>query len=117
MSKDIGSETIESIAGAGAPGQQQVSVQVDDATTPTTYASTVRVWGSAEEVNLDFSTGLRPTGPKNAVLKIDHRMVLNPWAAKRLAIVLGQTIQRYEATYGELELDERKRRRDQGGAA
>ena len=47
------------------------------------------------------------------MLKIDSRVVLTPWAAKRLAIALGQTVQRYEQAYGVIEID--PRRRLQGG--
>lgn len=104
-------ESIETISAAGDQAQQQMQLQIDDSTTPITYSTTVRVWGSAEEINLDFAGPLRPTNqPKVARLKIDQRLVLNPWAAKRLAIALGQAVSRYEQTYGPLELDERKRR-------
>lgn len=89
--------------------QQQLQLQIDDSTTPTTYSTTVRVWGSAEEINLDFAGPIRPTGPTSARLKIDQRLVLNPWAAKRLAIALQQAVVKYEQTYGVLELDARKR--------
>ena len=69
------------------------------------------VWGSAEEINLDFAGPIRATNqPKVARLRIDQRVTLNPWAAKRLAIALNQAVARYEQTYGALELDERKRR-------
>jgi hypothetical protein len=101
--------TIETISAASDQAQQQLQLQIDDATTPTTYSTTVRVWGSAEEINLDFAGPLRPTGPTSAKLKIDQRLVLNPWAAKRLAMALSQAVQRYEQTYGTLELDARKR--------
>lgn len=102
-------ETIETTA---APEQQnQVQLQIDDSNSPVTYSTTVRVWGTAEEINLDFAGPIRPTGQARTVrLKIDQRMVLNPWAAKRLAIALGQAVARYEQTYGKLELDERRRR-------
>lgn len=109
MAKDTGSESIETISAASDQQQQQLQLQIDDSATPTTYSTTVRVWGSAEEINLDFAGPLRPTGPNAAKLKIDQRLVLNPWAAKRLAMALSQAVQRYEQTYGTLELDARKR--------
>ena len=109
MSKDTGSESIETIASAGEQQQQQLQLQIDDAAIPVTYSTTVRVWGSAEEINLDFAGPLRPSGPNTAKLKIDQRVILNPWAAKRLALALGQAVQRYEQSYGNLELDARKR--------
>ena len=60
---------------------------------------------------MDFAGPVRATNqPKVARLKIDHRVVLNPYAAKRLALALGQAVARHEQTYGALELDERKRR-------
>jgi hypothetical protein len=110
LAKDNDSETIETIASASADQQpQQLQLQIDDAATPVTYSTTVRVWGSAEEINLDFAGPLRPSGPNTAKLKIDQRLILNPWAAKRLALALGQAVQRYEQSYGNLELDARKR--------
>lgn len=102
-----GNESIEEISAAAA--DQQMQLKVDDSNTPSTYSSTVRVWASAEEINLDFAGPLRPSGPKEATLKIDQRMILNPYAAKRLALALGQAVARYEQSYGSLELDPRKR--------
>lgn len=107
-SKETGEETIETIS-AAASEQQQVNVQIDDGQAPVTYATIVRVSGSAEEFTLDFSGPLRPTGPKSARLKVDQRIVMNPWAAKRLCIALTQAVTRYEKGYGQLEIDPRKR--------
>jgi|GEM_PF-440596 len=119
MAKDTNnsSDTIETISAANQQQNSQVQLQIDDAAAPVTYSTTVRVWGSAEEFNLDFAGPLRPAGNNKASLKIDQRLVLNPWAAKRLAIALGQAVARYENTYGALELDERKRRSGAGAAA
>ena len=111
LAEKTGSETIEAIAASAEQQQQQqqMQLQIDDSQTPVTYSTTVRVWGSAEEINLDFAGPIRPTGPSSARLKIDQRVVLNPWAAKRLALALNQAVVRYEQTYGNLELDARKR--------
>ena len=89
--------------------QQQIKIEIDDAHTPVTYSSTVRVWGSAEEINLDFASQLRPTGNKSAKLKIEQRIIMTPWAAKRLCLALNQAIARYEQAYGIIEVDPRKR--------
>lgn len=97
-------------------GQPQQQLRIDEAAVSTYFSSTSRIWGTAEEIIIDFSQGVRPSGQKNiSVLKIDARIVMSPWAAKRLAIALGQTVQRYEQTYGILEIDPRKRM--QAGAA
>jgi len=94
--------------------QQQTQLRIDDSQAQTFYSSTSRISGSGEEIVVDFSQGVRPSGQPNvAVLKIDSRVILSPWAAKRLALALNQTVQRYEQTYGTLEIDPRKRQ--QGG--
>ncbi len=110
-------EQVDTVSGEtqAAQQQQQVQLQIDETELDVTYSTTVRVWGSAEEINLDFAGPLRPAGPSAARLKIEQRMVLNPWAAKRLAITLGQAVAQYEQAYGALELDQAKRRA--GGSA
>ena len=110
MSKDKGSETIDSISSSSdQPGQQQLQIQLDDSQVKSTYSSNVRVWNSAEEFNVDFGGPLRQTGQAAALIKIEERIVLSPWAAKRLAIQLTQAVQRYEQAYGTLEIDPRRR--------
>lgn len=100
---------------AVAPTDQagQLRLMIDDEETPLLYSTTVRVWHSPEEINLDFAGPIRPNREqKTARLRVDQRVVLNPWAAKRLALALNQAMARYEQTYGLLELDERKRRKN-----
>ncbi len=105
-----GDETVTSPGGEG----RQTQLQLDESQVQTFYASTSRLWGSAEEIVVDFSQGVRPTNQQNvARLKIDSRVIMSPWAAKRLAIALGQTIQRYEQNYGPLEIDPRRRQQQQ----
>ena len=100
----------------GQAGQTQL--QIDDASANVSYSSTSRIWGSAEEIIIDFSQGVRPgSQPNTAALKVDSRVILSPWAAKRLALALGQTVQRYEQTYGILEIDPRKRQQGEGQKA
>ena len=95
-----------------APEPPKSQLIVNDAEAVSYYSATSRVWGSSEEVIIDFSQGIRPTNqPNTAVLKIDSRVIMSPWAAKRLAIALSQTVQRYEQVYGPLELDPQKRQK------
>jgi hypothetical protein len=79
------------------------------------YSSTVHINGSPEEFSLDFSRGVRPgPRPNTAVLRVDSKIILSPWSAKRLAIELSQAVQRYEETFGPLEIDPRKRSKSSG---
>ncbi len=93
----------------GAPGDRPIELQLDDSATAKLYSSTSRVWGSAEEIYLDFASGIQAAGENKALLKIDQRVVLSPWGAKRLALALNQVVANYEKMYGPLEIDQRKR--------
>ena len=95
--------------------QQQMQLQIDESQLKTFYASTARVWGSAEEILIDLAQGIRQSQnqPNVQVLRPDARVVMSPPAAKRLAIALSQAIQRYENSYGQIETDPRKRLKQQ----
>jgi len=100
----------------GTNAGNQLQVQIDDTDVPTTYASIVQVRGSGEEVTIDFGGPLKMVAQGQAVLRVNERVILNPWAAKRLQMALTQAIEGYEKAYGELELDDRKRREQAGTA-
>jgi hypothetical protein len=97
-------------------GQQQVRLQVDERELKTSYANAFRTNGTADEVMLDFglnlaapvSEGQTPT----IVFKVQDRIFMNYYSAKRLAITLSQLIRRHEEQFGELEMDVNKRRKD-----
>ena len=118
MAKDPKAEQQQQETVTAPEGQGQTQLQIDDANASVSYSSTSRIWGSAEEIIVDFSQGVRPgRGANTAALKVDSRVILSPWAAKRLALALGQTVQRYEQTYGILEIDPRKRQQGEGQKA
>ena len=97
-------------AGQGtAGGDSQVQLEIQDQQATVFYSNTSRVWGSAEEIYVDFAGAVRQTGTNKATLEIDQRAILSPWAAKRLALALTQVVENYERQYGVLELDPRKR--------
>ena len=98
-------------------GQQQVRLRMDERNMTTGYANAFRTNGTAEEVLLDF--GINQINPPTSqegvpeiVFQVDHRVVLNYYSAKRLAITLSQMIRRHEEQFGELEMNAAKRRVD-----
>jgi hypothetical protein len=98
-------------------GQQQVRVRLDERNMTTSYANAFRTNGTAEEVMLDF--GLNLIGPPTRegdqaeiVFKVNDRVILNYYSAKRLALTLTQLLRKHEDQFGELELDVAKRRKD-----
>ena len=96
-------------------GQQaSVQVQVDVSKMETLYANFVRLSlsSSTEEVVMDVGmhTGiLTPTGMEP--IQLTHRLVMNPFVAKRLLESLKQIVARHEQAFGALEMDPHKRLR------
>jgi len=97
-------------------GQRQVRLRVDEREMSTTYANAFRTNGTADEVMLDFGLNVvTPTAEQDQpeiLFKVDRRVVMNYYSAKRLAIAVSQLIRRHEEQFGELELDVSKRRKD-----
>lgn len=95
-------------------GQQQVRLRIDEREMSTSYANAFRTNGTAEEVMVDFGLNLAAPGQQEKpeiVFKINDRVILNYYSAKRLAITLSQLIRRHEDQFGELEMDVAKRRK------
>ena len=98
-------------------GQQQIRLRMDERDMSTSYANAFRTNGTADEVMLDFGLNLMSPaaaqqGQPEMVFKINDRVIMNYFSAKRLAITLSQLIQRHEEQFGVLEMDAAKRRKD-----
>ncbi len=94
----------------GGSQRAEVRIQLNDTQATRGYANFCHVTATAEEVVLYFGFNTQPVGGTASLsVPIHHREVLNYYAAKRLLAALHVTIQRYEATFGALELDPRKR--------
>lgn len=97
------------------PQQHQVQVQIKDDKANTVYSNVCRVGATPEEVFIDFAINLQQeTQPGVALMEVNTRVLMNFYAAKRLALALSQAVQRYEQTFGALELDPRRRVKQQG---
>ena len=68
------------------------------------YANVTDVTGTREEIILLFGESQTGhMGQKELRVQLRERVVLSPFAAKRLAILLNSGIQDYESKYGSLE--------------
>lgn len=91
-------EENQAIQGDAAP-----KVIWDDSKMKTSYANVCNVLGTREEIMLLFGANQAWHGAHTHVtVALSERIVLNPYAAKRLLLVQG--IKEYEARYGELKL-------------
>ncbi len=69
------------------------------------YANFATANASREEVVLMFGLNRGWDGsPGDTGIRIDHRVVLNPYAAKRLVGLLEDLLREYQARHGELKL-------------
>ena len=78
----------------------------DQAKMKTTYANVCNVSSTREEVSILFGTNQTVNVAQNGItVELTDRMILNPYAAKRLAHILSGVLQQYEAAFGPLPID------------
>lgn len=88
--------------GAAAP-----KIRWDDSGMQTAYANVVNVTSTREEMMLLFGTNqTSAVGAGNEiVVQLTHRMILNPFAAKRLSLILAGVLREYESRFGALQVE------------
>ena len=80
-------------------------IKWDDSNMRTSYANVCNVLGTREEIMLLFGANQAwHGGQKEVTVLLSDRVVLNPYAAKRLHNMLEQGLKEYEARYGELKV-------------
>lgn len=78
----------------------------DDSRMNTSYSNVCNVLGSREEITLLFGANQAwHSAQKEVKVLLSDRIVLNPYAAKRLAGLLDRVLKEYEARYGQLKTD------------
>lgn len=103
------------IQGGPPPAQQPVQIQIpiDVSKMQTVYCNFFRLSlsSSTEEVLMDIGlhTGIMPAPNAVEPIHLSHRVVLNPFVAKRLMESLRQIVARHEQAFGALELDPQRR--------
>ena len=96
------------------PGQapadaQQIKITLDEESLEAVYSNFCRVTGTPEEVIVDFALNPNPFSRQDQKVKVDKRVVLNHYTAKRLFAALQQTIMRHEQNFGVIELNVQRR--------
>ena len=96
-------------AAAPAAGTQAAAAQTrilwDDTNMRSVYANVANVAGTREEIVLLFGMNQAwHAGQKDIKIQLMDRIVMSPFAAKRLAMLLNQVLQDYENRYGQLEV-------------
>ena len=79
--------------------QNQIQIEIDDATAQGHYANLAMISHSETEMILDFIF-LQPQVPK---AKVRSRVVTSPSHAKKLLLALEDNIKKYESRFGKIE--------------
>lgn len=86
-------------------GVRGPQVRWDDSRMRNTYTNVCNVSSTREEVTLLFGTNRAwGAGQQALTVELTDRMVLNPYTAKRLSILLSNLITEYESRFGEIEI-------------
>ena len=83
------------------------TVDWDDSEMRSTYANVVNASSTREEVTIFFGTNdtWKPTPDRKFHVSLTDRIVLNPYAAKRLWVLLGAILGEYESRFGALPME------------
>ena len=99
--------SVRPLPGQPAPEGAQPSVQWNDEAMTTHFANVVTVQSTREQVDLFF--GMNRTwnvaGAGQVAIDLTNRIILSPFAAKRLWIALGGVLREYEARHGTLDIE------------
>ena len=100
----------EAAGAGGGPTQDttQLKIRWDSSNMRSAYANVFKAAGTREEVVLFFGMNQAWDAiQKEMTVQISDRIVLSPFVAKRLSIVLNNVIRDYESRYGTLDVEPR----------
>jgi hypothetical protein len=93
-----GAKVEELPRGTGTP-----KVTWDTSEMKSSYANVCNVSSTREEVVLTFGINQTWTGAQDEVkVQLTDRLILSPFAAKRLAALLSNVVEQYQARFGDL---------------
>lgn len=104
MADNKTNNTASAKAASDQPAQAQV--KWDDSNMKSSYANVCNVMSTREEVVLLFGTNQTwQAAQRNLTVQLTDRIILNPFAAKRLSMLLANLIREHEARFGPLNLE------------
>ncbi|MFT5966292.1 MAG: hypothetical protein ACI9ND_000196 [Yoonia sp.] len=89
-------------------GQRPAGILWDDSNMATDFANVVNIQGTREQIELFFGTNRTWNVSTDDPVKVQlsNRMILTPYAAKRLSNILNNVLHEYEARHGVLNTDD-----------
>ncbi len=85
---------------------EAMKIKWDDSNMKSSYANVCNVTSTREEVVMLFGMNQAwNRGQKEVTIQLSDRIVISPYAAKRLSILLGGVVKEYESRFGTLNID------------
>src|SRR3954452_2040026 len=89
-----------------APAQDGARIKWDDANMRSSYANVCNVTSTREEVVMLFGINQAwNRGQKEVTIQLTDRIIISPYAAKRLAMLLDGVVKEYESRFGTLNIE------------
>jgi Protein of unknown function (DUF3467) len=87
-------------------GLEGTKIRWDDANMKSSYANVCNVTSTREEVVMLFGINQAwNRGQKEVTIQLTDRIIISPYAAKRLALLLDGVMKEYENRFGALAVD------------
>jgi len=90
-------------SGTDTGQQQPVRLRVDTSQLQSSYCNVCNASSTREEVVLNFGVNHDWDRQAGADVKMLHRIILSPYAAKRVTQLLASLVKEYESRHGELK--------------
>lgn len=86
---------------------REAKLRWDDQKMVTSFANVVNIQSTREQVDLFFGTNQtwNVANDKTLTVELTNRIILSPFAAKRLAVALESVLKEYENRYGPLAIE------------
>jgi hypothetical protein len=93
-------------AAADAKAQQDTKIKWDDSNMKSAYANVCNVTSTREEVVMLFGINQAwNRGQKEVTIQLTDRIIISPYAAKRLVTLLDGVVKEYEKRFGALNVE------------
>jgi hypothetical protein len=96
-------------ASTGARSEKRTStVEWNDEAMQTTFANVVNIQGTREQIEFFFGTNRTWDANRVSPMRVDltNRLIMTPYAAKRMHQILTGVLREYEARHGVLKVDD-----------
>lgn len=92
--------------GKAAAAQEGARIKWDDANMRSSYANVCNVTSTREEVVMLFGINQAwNRGQKEVTIQLTDRIIISPYAAKRLVMLLDGVVKEYEKRFGALNVE------------